>query len=314
MRRRPSSFTEPFVVVDNFLEKNVADTMRAAVETHFREPFKHTPERHMVWNYWYVPGLYTYLRSLPETVLGEELSQQFHEALAGFAIQYLGMSGITWPYISMYVDGCRQNQHNDSGNGRFGYVFSLTKNDRKTSGGETLLWHELDYFGSLLHRPMAGQGFYESVEPLFNRLLVFDDRLPHAVQMVEGIMDPLEGRIVLHGHIYEKGPIVEGPLGQNAVVAILEEMAKAYSLELGDALMNYHGPAAVRFSIEVTGVVSKSAVILDRVRKLSGDGPEAHAVVGEFGDRIRRLQFPAAESQTIVTLPVGFGNRLAELR
>jgi hypothetical protein len=236
----------------------------------------------MIWNYWHVPGMYTYLRSLPEKILGMELSRNFHEAPTGFAVQYLGMNGITWPYISIYVHGCRQNQHNDSGNGRFGYVFSLTKNDRKSYGGETLLWRDHDYFDNLLHHPMAGEGFYEVIEPRFNRLLLFDDRIPHAVQLVEGIMDPLEGRIVLHGHLFENGPIIEGPLDHKTVIQILEKVANASSLELGDALMNYHGPAAFRFSIEASGVVSNSAILLDRVRKLSGDGPEAPAVVREF--------------------------------
>jgi hypothetical protein len=144
---------------------------------------------------------------------------------------------VTWPYLSLYVNGCRQNQHNDSLNGRFGFVFSLTKDERKTTGGETLLWREIDYFGSLFHRPHAGEAFYEAISPNFNRLLVFDDRLPHAVQGVEGVMDPLEGRFVLHGHISEQGPIVDGALEPETVINVMNEVSRRYSeRRLGDDL------------------------------------------------------------------------------
>lgn len=49
-------------------------------------------------------------------------------------------------------------------------------------------------------RAMAGQHFFETVAPEFNQLLVFDDRIPHAVRQIMGGMDPREGRVVLHGH------------------------------------------------------------------------------------------------------------------
>jgi len=127
----------------------------------------------------------------------------------------LGLRPAKASYLSLYVDGCRQNQHNDSTNGRFGFVYSLTRNSRRTSGGETLIWREDDYFETRIHRPCSGSDFFQSIEPRFNRLLVFDDRMPHAVQLVEGNMDPLDGRIVIHGHIREAEPIVKGPFRMN---------------------------------------------------------------------------------------------------
>ncbi|HWK45029.1 MAG TPA: hypothetical protein VNT30_09925 [Stellaceae bacterium] len=49
-------------------------------------------------------------------------------------------------------------------------------------------------------RAMAGQPFFETIPAEFNQLLIFDDRIPHAVRQITGGMDPREGRVVLHGH------------------------------------------------------------------------------------------------------------------
>jgi Rps23 Pro-64 3,4-dihydroxylase Tpa1-like proline 4-hydroxylase len=122
----------------------------------------------------------------------------------------LGLSRVTWPYLSLYVAGCRQGVHNDSANGRFAFVYSLTKTQRSSIGGDTILYREGDPFRSKLRTPSADADFFERVPPRFNRLLVFDDRLPHAVDRVDGSTDPIECRLVLHGHLSEGGPIIRG--------------------------------------------------------------------------------------------------------
>jgi len=48
------------------------------------------------------------------------------------------------------------------------------------------------------------------VQPLFDRLTVFDARLPHGVSRVEGERDPRGGRLVLHGWFTEPAPFSEG--------------------------------------------------------------------------------------------------------
>ena len=40
-----------------------AEALRAPIDLHFSEPHRHGFDTHFVWNYWYVPGLYTYLRA-----------------------------------------------------------------------------------------------------------------------------------------------------------------------------------------------------------------------------------------------------------
>lgn len=50
------------------------------------------------------------------------------------------------------------------------------------------------------------------IEPQFNRLSLFDPRVPHGVVPVHGVHDPREARIVLHGWFAEPEPYFEGVL------------------------------------------------------------------------------------------------------
>jgi Rps23 Pro-64 3,4-dihydroxylase Tpa1-like proline 4-hydroxylase len=47
----------------------------------------------------------------------------------------------------------------------------------------------------------AFNGYFEVVPPRFNQLVLFDDRLAHMVPVVQGTMDPLQGRLCLTGHL-----------------------------------------------------------------------------------------------------------------
>jgi 2OG-Fe(II) oxygenase superfamily len=302
-----AAFQSPYLVIDEFMAPSVAHEMRRALEAHLGNPYRHSPQTHTDWDYWYVPGLYTYLRSVPDKIIGTELAERFYDRLFEWSTATLGLGSARASYLSLYVDGCRQNQHNDSTNGRFGFVYSLTKDDRRTSGGETLIWHEADQLDTRMRRPCAGTDFFDAIEPRFNRLLVFDDRMPHAVQLVEGNMDPLEGRVVIHGHIREAGPIVSGLLPPATVAEIANRLAGEYAADLGKALAIYHGPAAIRFTVTQDGAVTDPRLILDRVRRLPGEGPSAQQMLAELVERVARVRFPTGSDESIVTLPFGFG-------
>ncbi len=299
---------EPHMEEDDFLPARTADERRAAIDAHFSEPHRHMPDVHQVWNYWYVPDLYTYLRTLPEKVIARLLVERFHSALTAWARETLGMGKVTWPFLSLYVDGCQQNLHNDSNNGRFGYVYSLTWDDRKTIGGETIVLREGDLFRSNLTSSAAGYGLYDLIPPRFNRLALFDDRMPHGVQRVEGAMDPLEGRFVLHGHISESGPLVDGPLPLDAVTeALTLALAEpASALSQGDPA--YHGPLVLRLMVEPSGEVRSVRLLLDRVARTDG-GP-----TGEGIERILAaagsMRFPAASAESRINAPLIIGGAL----
>ncbi|HEY6137781.1 MAG TPA: 2OG-Fe(II) oxygenase [Thermoanaerobaculia bacterium] len=299
-------FRGPYVVVDDFMPSAVALEMRAAAETHLGNPYRHSLKTHAHWDYWYVPGLYTYLRTDPENVLGARLMGMFRSRLGEWAAERLGHVPVGGCYLSLYVNGCRQGQHNDAANGQFGYVYSLTKDDRRTIGGETLIWNEENYFESRMHQPAWGPAFYQSIPPRFNRLLVFDDRMPHAVQLVEGGMDPIEARLVIHGHIQEAGPLISGPLPREAVIAAADELVRGFASELSRSALVYRGPATIRFTVRSEGTVAAAEVIMDRVKRSSGQGPPAAEMLTRLVEKVIQLRFEHATEDTRVILPFAF--------
>ncbi|HKM68882.1 MAG TPA: 2OG-Fe(II) oxygenase [Stellaceae bacterium] len=308
----------PVVVIDEFLPRELAIQMREDIDGHFADPGAHRADTHQVWNYWFVPELYAYLRTTPEKIIRRDRVDGFINALQAWSILTLGMGDVTWPYLSLYVDGCRQGLHNDAANGRFAFVYSLTRDQRRTTGGETLVFREGDLFrGNLRNAPLgarppaaaAGRGFYEVIEPSFNRLVVFDDRLPHAVERVEGSMDPVEGRFVLHGHLSETGTMSTGALSvavvEEALVGLLRDFAARYSARL--AL--YQGPLALRFTIGAGGSVETCEILVDRVIHDDPRHIEWEPLRADLVNRIKTLKFPPAAGETAVTKPLVFGAR-----
>lgn len=292
---------ERFLVVDGFLPEQQGQAMRADIDAHFSNPSGHQAHIHQVWNYWHVPGSYTYLRTTPEKVIERSKVQAFVEALGNWAALNLGLSGITWPYLSLYVPGCVQGLHNDSTNGRLGYVYSLTWNTRQTIGGETVLMHDRDLFRSALDKPAAGVGLYDLVEPRFNRLTLFDDRIPHAVQRIDGSMDPKEGRFVLHGHISEAGVVTQGPLPPEDIQASVD--AALAEVRSGVA-SSVHGPFVLQLEIARTGEVQHMRPILDRIA--SADSENLDYLRGEVTECVEAIRFPAASSATLANVPLIF--------
>jgi len=304
--------TTPFVTFDNFLPLDLAQAMRAAAEAHFQQPHAHKPDTHNVWNYWYVPGLYTYLRAVPERVLGREPVTAFYEGLRRWATQYLGLANVTWPMLSLYVDGCGQGIHNDSTNGRFGYVFSLTRNDRGSRGGETIVWKEGDPFRNSLDRANAGSGLYDLVPPVFNRLVLFDDRMPHGVQRIEGSMDPLDGRLVLHGHISEGDAVVNGPLTPQTVQSILAPALDRALDAFPDTEGLHHGPLTLRLEIGPDGRLAGCRILVNRVAR--SDGGSTAPLVEKIVDTIKAVRFPPGGQPTLVIFPILTGGVLPMIR
>jgi hypothetical protein len=308
----PSAFSTPFLVLDDFLPRAEAVAMRRQINAHFAEPYGHTPDRHQVWNYWHVPGLYTYMRTQPEKLIERALVERFVQALTVWAHYMLGLGHVTWPYLSLYVDGCEQRIHNDSVNGRFGFVYSLTWDERKTTGGETIVFKEGDLFRDNMGRAAAGAGLLDLIEPKFNRLTLFDDRMPHGVQRVEGSMSPVEGRFVLHGHISESGPSAEGPLDALAVAIAVHDGLGPLLSDVQRMAVFHHGPLVLRLAIEPSGAVSRIDRLVDRLARSDGGstGPLVERVVGV----VRDMRFASAPAPTEATVPLLFGGNLPWMR
>jgi hypothetical protein len=301
--------SQAVIVVDGFLPGRLAMAMRRGIDTHFGQPEAHRRDSHQVWNYWFVPELYTYLRTDAARVLGREHVEAFHAALREWSTGHLGMANVTQPWLSLYVPGCRQGWHNDARNGRFAYVYSLTRNERRTTGGETLVLHEGDPFRDHLVQATAGRGLYETIEPRFNRLVIFDDRLPHSVERVEGAMDPVEGRFVLHGHLSEGSAIIAGALPAAAATGQLNEALAGFGGEMAASVALYRGPLVFRLTIGGSGTVEGCEVIVDRVIHPDPGHVGWELVRDNLAARLKALKFPAAKGRTVLIQPVLFGGR-----
>src|SRR5229473_1019985 len=302
----------PLIVIDGFLPPDLALAMRRDIDAHFATPEQHRAETHQVWNYWFVPDSYTYLRTAPEKVIERARIDAFHNALRNWSIAMLGMAKVTWPYLSLYVSGCRQNWHNDSVNGRFGFVYSLTRDERRTIGGETLVRHEIDPFRAHLARAGAGRRFFQVIEPRFNRLVIFDDRLPHSVERVDGSMDPVEGRFVLHGHLSEGGTIIAGALSEDRIAGPLLDVLQQVRGEWSAEVALYNGPLILRLTIAAGGGVAASQVMVDRVLHPDPGHVEWESLRAKLVARFEGLKFPPAGGETVLIQPLLFGGPVGE--
>ena len=297
----------PVAVIDDFLPFELAVGMREDIEAHFVEPDTHLVDAHQVWNYRFVPELCTYLETAPEKIIRRDRMDAFMRALQTWSIVNLGMGNVTWPSLYLYVGGCRQALHNDAADGRFGFVYSLTRDQRRIVGGEMLVLREGDVCRRTLGGASAGRSFYDVIEPKFNRLVVLDDRAPYAVEPVEGSMDPVEGRFVLHGHLNETGTITTGDLPSEVVEETLVGLFRDFAERNSARIALYQGPLVLRFVISPSGSVGTCDTLVDRVIHEDPRHTEWEPLRADLANRIKMLKFPPARGETAVTKPLVFG-------
>jgi hypothetical protein len=295
---------DPWLVVDDFFEEGEA--LRAAFEAYFADSDRKSGPSRQVWDYWYVPGLYTYLRTEPSRLLPAELLGRFMGRVQAWAAEQLGMSAVSPPYLSLYVHGCGQGLHNDAGNGRWGFVYSLTRWERRNfTGGETLLFRDRNYWETLaMARPGAGQAFYDLIPARFNQLLFFDDRLIHAVPHLMGTPAPCEGRVVLHGHVREGGIQVRGALSRTEAELALDEPMQRVRSRIQTRGPCYHGCASFRLAVEPEGRVGRLERLSDRVFRLAPDAADPERVLAELAGLLGEVRFPPAVGPSLVTVPI----------
>lgn len=304
----PSTILEPakhYGTVPEFFPQ--ARAMRDAFDAHFGSPHEHRAETHEVWNYWHAPPLYTYVRTTPEKVLNQQLATAFVQRITRWSIQNLGLSKVSRPWLSFYVNGCRQGVHNDVRNGRLAYVFSLTHWERRRfEGGETLIFPPEAYWGSARMRSAsAGRALYDVVEPRFNQLLVFDDRLMHAVQTVVGTNDPREGRVVLTGHLEEGSIVVDGPLSHDVVAARLAELRPSIERDIEERYGRFSGLLTVRLDVDVTGCVGHAVPLLELFDSDSS-GAAVQSPASLVIERLGAQRFEGAVAPTSIYIPFRF--------
>lgn len=278
-----------------------AQVMREVLDARFKDPYTDT----ISWYYFCDPKMYAYLRAAPESVFPKGLFAKFMDRLRLWCMDSLGLVPMHLPYLHLMVNGCRLGLHSDFHNGAWGYVYSLTHWDaRKFSGGETLLWR--DGIPSYKKHHVQGEFLYELLPAQFNQLLVFDDRLVHGTPMIEGTMDPMEGRIALVGHIRATSPVINGAVSE---VRARETISAALP-ELRERLMAYkdvQGTITYRLELRANGAVESVATLTDNViTPLTGYGHSeaVSAVKGLLQQAMARLQFPVSTGRSSVIVPL----------
>ena len=132
--------------------------------------------------------------------------------------------------------------------------------------------------------------------------MLFDDRVPHAVQRVEGPMDPVEGRFVLHGHLSEAGVVAQGGLHADQVKAV------------ADAALDDAAGGRVAVGQGAAGHAPDDFGARQRrrhPRRSSTGSPAAQATTrAQFRsaviDALTRARFPASDAVTTANVPLIF--------
>jgi hypothetical protein len=294
------------IVVDRFAPE--AEGLRRAFDAKLADPRRANADR-FVWDYWHVPGQYTALRTPAWTYFPRPVYERFHRRLVMWGREHLGCHDVSPPWLSNYVEGCRQELHGDLPHGPWAFVFSLTRwKQRAFRGGETVLVRDevLDYWEDFTSTRGVEQGeLIRTIEPQFSRLVVFDPRIPHGVRTVTGTHDPREGRLVIHGWFVQPRPLVRGPLATRALTARTSELVARLNdrrwLELPVA-----GMLGFRFVVDRRGSTRDVELLSDTTRVPARDERARQKLVRRIRDAIAGWTFGVQRGASSVTLPLVF--------
>ena len=296
------------LTVDAFSKE--AREMRAHFEDRFRDPREARSDR-FVWDYWHVPGQYTALRTPAYHFFPKKMYDAFHNHLVWWGRRNLGCHDVSPPWMSCYIDGCRQELHGDLPHGPWAFVFSLTPwKTRKFRGGETILLREdiLDYWqGFKSTRHLEEKEILNDVPALFNRLTVFDPRIPHGVREVEGVRDLLDGRLVIHGWFVQPRPFIEGPLPTRKLQSMIDDLSGSLNQLFAEGL-DVHGTLSLNFKVSAQGKVGGLKVLSNAVRHPGGDQRIEKALLKHISDLLLApsTAFGKQKAVSSVTLPLVF--------
>ncbi|MEQ1879050.1 MAG: hypothetical protein ABL958_20590 [Bdellovibrionia bacterium] len=292
----------PAFTADKFAPE--ASSMRAEFLGRMDDPGS---SKRFVWDHWHIPGQYTLIRTPAYHFFTQALYKKFHERLLAFGREHLGCYNVTPPWLSYYVEGCRQDLHADVPHGPWAFVYSLTDWEKRGfEGGETLILKSttLDYWRHFSEFNGVESGdLVAKVPAKFNRLLVFDPRVPHGVTPVHGVHDPRRARLVIHGWFTDPEPYVVGKLTRKQATAPLNELIG--SLETAFSRHGHlHGSLSLRFEVSPAGRASAPKLMTNTL--ISREGLSSAAFLREIRAALAAQNFPRAAGSTSVTLPLVF--------
>lgn len=283
--------------------------MRDFFEDQFRDPRAGSSKR-FVWDFWSVPDQYRMVRTPAYHYFPSGIYRDFHSALVQWGRENLGCHDVSPPWLSYYVDGCRQELHADVPHGPWAFVYSLSPKRVKYRGGETLILKPelLSYWkGFGQNQGHESKDFVDKVKSPFNRLTVFDPRFPHGVTEVRGTEDPMEGRLVIHGWFVEPRPYVVGALTTSQAGKTLDQALEVLG-EVLEAEGAFHGTLSFRLKVTPSGGVKSFEWLTDTLMGLD-DHEAQHARLKPFLKKLfGQLHFPKSRGPSAITVPLIFKN------
>ncbi len=294
------------------IEKNFSSSakdLRKLYDSRFADP-RHTHSERFVWDYWHVPSQYTALRTPAYNYFDQKLYLRFHKELVLWGRRTLGCWDISPPWMSCYIEGCKQELHSDVPHGPWAFVLSLTPwKDRRFSGGETLILKPevLNYWQNFLHAQDREQlSFVQKVPSEFNQLTVFDPRYPHGVTEVRGTHDPREGRLVIHGWFTEPKTYLEGPLkSQPQKVEKVLNTCFEQVVDIMNANPTLQGTMSLQLMVAGNGRARSAKFATCNLINEQGQAPQK--TLQQILKIYKSSQFPEAKKakgDTLVTIPL----------
>ena len=298
-------------VIDDFYDD--VDALREVLHVKQGDVSRVKEER-FCWDYWHVENQYTLLRTPAEDYFGDERFKALERALKAYGANELGCSNITPVWMSSYVHSMRQELHADVPHGPFAFVLSLTKwDERKFMGGETQILRPetLNYWKSFDPSAVVERGaILETIEPKYNRLTVFDPRLPHGVCEVFGEKDMLKGRIVLHGWFTDPAPSFRGALTEDDASDVLGETLEALYARLAE-LPRASGMVCAAVTVAPSGQATSLRWTCDTltpvpVPNAPSESDVRDAIMLDIASTLLETTFPPADGESVITLPFCF--------
>ncbi len=175
----------------------------------------------------------------------------------------------------------------------------MTPQRKQFTGGDTLIWSESSLFKS--HKKAANfkEDLIAQIAPKFNQLVVFDPSYPHGVSEVQGIEDPRDGRLVLHGWFVQPRPFWYGPMTVKQVQKALDKVASS-TLPQGVAPQGF---VSLKLHINASGIAQKIELL---VETLKVDEKLKKKWLKEWLQNIQTLTWPKNKKGTVLTVPFVF--------
>lgn len=292
-------------IVDGFSPE--ARSLRSHFEERFSNPHSARADR-FVWDYWHVPGQYTALRTPAYHFFPKKMYEAYHRRLVLWGRSTLGCHDVSPPWMSLYVEGCKQEWHGDVPHGPWAFVHSLTPwQKRRFSGGETLILKDriLDYWSKPVPRGLERAQIHDEIAPKFDRLTVFDPRYPHAVREVRGTHEPLEGRLVIHGWFVEPRPFIEGPLPEKSLQEEVDALTNYLTTNWPEGLA-LQGLLSIGFDVLRNGKVPRAKILSNQLRGASENAKEIRKLAKWLEWAATQFDFKKQSGASRVTLPFLF--------